>query len=92
MPLGTYAVARTIRLNVSDMRWVFNTILGLGLYLAITGIFEIKEMHWAVFPKHISDPDVWEFYGRARGPLLNPIANGFLMGMALVVSVSSVLS
>lgn len=87
MPLGTYAIARTIRLNVSDMRWVFGTILGLGLYLAITGVFEIKEMHWAVFPRHISDPDVWEFYGRARGPLLNPIANGFLMGIALMVAV-----
>ncbi|KAA1259292.1 O-Antigen ligase [Rubripirellula obstinata] len=87
MPLGTYAVARTIRLNVSDMRWVFGSILGLGLYLAITGIFEIKEMHWAVFPKHISNPEVWEFYGRARGPLLNPIANGFLMGLALMVAV-----
>jgi O-antigen ligase len=88
MPLGTYAVARTIRLNLSDMRWVFRSILGLGLYLAVTGIFELTEMHWAVFPRHISDPEVWEFYGRARGPLLNPIANGFLMGIALVVSIT----
>ena len=88
LPLGTYAVARTIRINVSDMRWVFGSILGLGLYLAITGIFELKEMHWAVYPKYITDPKVWEFYGRARGPLLNPIGNGFLMGLALMVSLT----
>lgn len=87
MPLGTYVIARMIRLNISDMRWVFGTILGLGLYLAITGVLELKGMHWGVFPKYISNPDLWEFYGRARGPLLNPIANGFLMGIALMVAV-----
>lgn len=88
MPLGVYAVGRIVQVNVSDMRWVFGSLLGLGLYLAVTGVCEARGLHWAVFPKHIIDPDVWVFYGRARGPLMNPIVNGFLMGIGLMVSMT----
>ncbi|TWT50786.1 O-Antigen ligase [Rubripirellula amarantea] len=86
MPLGTYAIARSVRLTVNDVRWVTLGVFWLGMYLAITGLFEIKSMYWAVFPKYINNPEAWEFFGRARGPLLNPIGNGVLMGLALAIA------
>jgi O-antigen ligase len=36
-----------------------------------------------VFPKYIGSPAFTEFLGRARGPFLNPVANGFVMSIGL---------
>lgn len=36
-----------------------------------------------VYPTYVRSPDFVEFFGRGRGPLLNPAANGFFMGVCL---------
>lgn len=87
MPFGMYAIARTVPLRKADVRWFFAAVIALGLYLSVTGMLELKGLHWGVFPGYITDPEHWEFYGRGRGPLLNPIANGMLIGIALVATV-----
>ncbi len=79
MPLGMYWVARGSKLQPRDMRWILNALVGLAVYLAVTGWCEMRGWHAVVFPKYIVDPKIWEFYGRARGPLLNPAANGILL-------------
>lgn len=86
MPLGTYAMVRTTRLRAGDLTTFMSVWLGLGIYLAVTAVLEIKSLQHLVFPRYINDPKVWEFYGRGRGPLLNPIANGVLIGGALIVA------
>lgn len=58
-------------------------IIGLSTYLALTAVFETSNVHALIFPRFISDPQVWEFFGRGRGPLLNPVGNGILMTIGL---------
>jgi O-antigen ligase len=55
----------------------------LGIYLSLTGLAEVAGLRSFVVPAFIMDRSVSsEFFGRARGPLLNPVVNGFLMTAA----------
>ena len=86
MPAGTYAMARVIRLRRGDVPGFMTVWIILAVYLAVTGLLEAKNIRALVFPRYINDPAVWEFYGRGRGPLLNPIANGVIIGGALMAT------
>ncbi|TWU26208.1 O-Antigen ligase [Novipirellula galeiformis] len=91
MPVGMYVVARVSEVKESDLRWAYHLLLGLGVYLAVTAIFEVSGVHGLVFPRYIVDPKDWEFLGRGRGPLLNPSGNAIVMCVALVVSILGVI-
>jgi len=86
IPLGTYWVIRSCKLEVGDVRLLKRLLLLLGTYLSVTGICEAAGMRAFVFPRYINDPEVWVFYGRARGPLMNPIGNGIILSISLVVA------
>ena len=83
LPTCVYWLARQVQLTPLALRWMFGTFACLGLYLAVTAVAEKYELRWAVFPKYIADPNIQEFLGRARGPLLNPSANGVLLTLGL---------
>ena len=87
MPAGVYLVARVVDIRESDIRWFFTTMIVTSLYLAVTAVFEWRELHQFVFPRYITDPKVLEFYGRGRGPLMNPIANGFIINFGVIACV-----
>jgi O-antigen ligase len=87
MPAGMYTVARVVAIGGRDLRWMIHGSVVLGIYLAVTAILEISGRHGLVLPRFIVDPEIWEFYGRGRGPLLNPSANGFVMTISLVAAV-----
>ncbi len=86
MPAGMYFVARLMDLKSDDVRWLILGATGLGMYLSITALLEIKGIHGAVFPRYIVDAEVWEFYGRGRGPLMNPSGHGFLISIGLAAA------
>ncbi|MFM7739463.1 MAG: hypothetical protein ACKO9H_08675, partial [Planctomycetota bacterium] len=65
-----------------QQRGLLWALVGLGLYLGITGIAEWRRWHGLVFPKYIVSPTFTEFYGRGRGPLLNPVINGILLSLS----------
>ena len=88
MPTTMYFVLRGSRIQKSDLTWLCTFMLGLGCYLACMAGLEALKVTGLVFPRYIVDPEIWEFYGRARGPLLNPSANGILMSAALGVAIS----
>ena len=77
MPLSVYWVMRHVKLSLSDLRLILLAFAGLAIYLALMGIAEVKGWHGVVFPRQILEPG--EFFGRARGPLQNPVINGILM-------------
>ncbi|MGQ9770507.1 MAG: O-antigen ligase family protein [Thermogutta sp.] len=55
----------------------------LGVYLSLIGVAEVLNLRFLVVPPYIVDGSAGsEFLGRARGPLLNPVVNGFLMTTA----------
>jgi O-antigen ligase len=62
-------------------------MIGVGVYIAIIGFFEARGWYSLVFPRYIGDPKVWEFLGRARGPMMNPSANGIVLTIALSFAV-----
>lgn len=86
MPMGLYWSIRCSSLTRRDLDLIINGIVGLGVYLGITGLFEAKGLHGLVFPRYVVDPAIWEFFGRARGPMLNPAGNGVVLGTSLAAA------
>lgn len=83
VPLGIYFVARNLGNDPRAFR-VFNWgLMGLGAYLALIAICEVKGWYGLIFPKFIINAEETEFLGRGRGPFLNPIACGMYQMMAL---------
>jgi len=83
MPLGLYWVARQSRLSDKSLKAMFAGLAIFGFYLAFTAIAETRQAWWLVFPKYIASSSEVNFFGRGRGPLLNPIANGMAMTVCL---------
>ncbi len=83
MPACIYALVRISPPQPRDLQIIVSALIALGVYLAVTGWFESRGWYAWVFPQFIADPQRWEFLGRARGPLLNPSANGILLTIAL---------
>jgi O-antigen ligase len=86
MPAGMYWVARQVPLSERGARLVFGSFALFGVYLAATAVAEALRIRDAVFPRYIASSDYYEFFGRARGPLLNPAANGYLLTVCLCAS------
>lgn len=86
MPAAMYWVARVIPFDGSDLGRLVDVVIGLSIYLAIMAVLEVAGMHAFVFPRYIVDPAEWEFFGRGRGPLLNPVGNGMFFTAALAAS------
>jgi len=87
LPAGIYAVARWAAVRRHELRGVLNVLIGFTVYVSVIAICEWRGWYGLVFPRYIADPTLSEFFGRARGPLLNPAANGVLLtaGLGLVL-------
>ena len=83
MPCGYYLLGRSAPLNRQDLVACSVIWIGLSTYLALTGICEVRGWHSLVWPRHTVSAEFEEFFGRARGPLLNPVANGMLLLLGL---------
>jgi len=81
LPVVSYFLLRIYPLTSPQQRGLLWALVGLGLYLGFTGLAEWRRWHGLVFPKYIVSPTFTEFYGRARGPLLNPVINGMLLSI-----------
>lgn len=79
IPVGVYAVMRYVRLGDNDLKLMSLGFAGLGVYLAFTAIAETRDLEALVFPRFIMNPEFEEFFGRGRGPFLNPVSNGIYM-------------
>ena len=86
LPFLMFWIARGIDLDEKRAIWMLGGTTIFGVYLSLTGICEVLQLYSLVFPRYISSPDIWEFYGRARGPYLNPIANGLYMTICMSAS------
>jgi len=80
IPATLYFSVRHAQIRQSVQRVILVAFGCVGVYLAITGLAEVFGLRSFVFPSYIMDQSISaEFLGRARGPLLNPVVNGFLM-------------
>ncbi|MDP6445849.1 MAG: O-antigen ligase family protein [Pirellulaceae bacterium] len=83
LPAAFYWILRQSPLDERATRTILHCLLAIGFCLAATGIAEWRGWHGVVFPRYISSTAYEEFFGRARGPLLNPIGNGIYLSVAL---------
>lgn len=81
LPISMYWLARQTAWNPGWLRMVYGVFACFGLYLAVTAVCEAKGMHSLVFPRYIVSPLHEEFFGRGRGPLLNPSGNGIYLSV-----------
>ncbi len=81
MPLTVYWIIRQSKLTERSLHYIYGFLVLLGVYLATTGLLEITEQWWLVFPRYIADPDVGIHFGRARGPFGNSIRYGLYVAI-----------
>lgn len=88
MPLAAYLIVKHSGWQLRHLRTLAIGVVLFGIYLALTAIAEWQQWHAFVFPKFIlSTVEIAEFFGRGRGPLLNPIINGMLMSVVVALLV-----
>jgi len=81
MPATLYWIVRNAELNERVWKCMLAVLTGLGAYLAITGLAEVSEQWWAVFPRFITDPTLGTHFGRARGPALMSASLGVFLAI-----------
>ncbi len=82
MPAVMYWLGRECKIQQQQARWLMFSFTIFGLYLALTAIAELRGWTALVVPRYVVSPEFEEFLGRARGPFLNPSANGIYMTTA----------
>lgn len=87
LPSVCYGLVRVSNPNARDIQAIISIMIGIGVYIAVIGFFEVCGWYALVFPRYIADPKVWEFLGRARGPMMNPSANGIVLTISLSFAV-----
>jgi len=59
-------------------------LVGMGIYLGLTGCLEGIHLYKLLFPRYIANPNVGIHWGRARGPFLESTGDGFCTFVGLV--------
>lgn len=82
LPGATYFLLRFSPMSRAHHRALLWLLVLLGVYLGATGLAEWRRWNGLIFPSYLASPTFPEFYGRGRGPLLNPVINGMLLSLA----------
>ena len=83
MPAILYWIVRQARWDRA-VRLVDAGVAGRVRRLPVlTAVAESQGAWEFVFPKYIASPTYVEFFGRGRGPYLNPVADGIVAGLGL---------
>ena len=83
MPAVMYWLGRECKIRQPQARWLMFGFTLFGLYLALTAVAELRGWTALVMPRYVISGEFEEFLGRARGPFLNPSANGIYMTTGL---------
>lgn len=88
LPASVYFAVSNSSIDERAMKVFRWAMVIFGGYLAFTAVCETKGPSALVFPSYIMSPKFEEYLGRARGPFLNPVANGIAMTIALAAAAS----
>jgi len=83
LPVALYWIGRQAKLTERSILTIFGFFAVFAVYLALTAFAESRQMWSFVFPKYIASPAHAEFFGRGRGPFLNPVGCGLYMSAGL---------
>ncbi|HRX78122.1 MAG: O-antigen ligase family protein [Planctomycetaceae bacterium] len=83
LPVVMYWIGRQAKLTERSLFTTFGFFAVFAVYLALTAFAETRQMWMVVFPRYIASPAYVEFFGRGRGPFLNPVGCGLYMSAGL---------
>ena len=85
IPASLFWIARQAPPSERSISRLHTGLVVFALYLAVTAIAEVAEVWWLVFPSHVAwhQENFWMFYGRGRGPMHFPMADGFFQSIGL---------
>lgn len=89
LPVAIYWVTSRCTITEQSHKRVLGFFVIFGVYLSLTGLLEVAGIHSLVFPRYIINSDTIEFFGRGRGPFLNPIGNGMYLTAGLIACLLS---
>jgi O-antigen ligase len=75
-PYLAFLIAPAVFAGERERGWLLATLVGVGLYLGITAVFEALGPHGLVFPSYIADIDAADPSGRVNGPFQGSVAEG----------------
>jgi O-antigen ligase len=75
-PYLGFLIAPAVFAGERERGWLLATLVGLGLYLGITAVFEALGPHSLVFPSYIAHIDAADPSGRVNGPFQGSVAEG----------------
>lgn len=81
MPAALYFVVRHAEFSERTWKAMLACLTTLGVYLALTGIAEVNDQWWAVYPRFIGDSTLGTHFGRARGPALMSASLGVFLAV-----------
>ena len=81
MPAALYWIVSHTKHSERTWKAMLACLVGLGVYLAATGLAEVGQQWWAVFPRFIADPMLGTHFGRARGPALMSASLGVFLAV-----------
>jgi O-antigen ligase len=77
IPFTWFILAPVLFGTARQRRLLIGALVGLGLYLGLTGTMEGLHLYKFIFPRYIANPNVGIQWGRARGPILESTGDGF---------------
>jgi O-antigen ligase len=75
-PYLGFLIAPAVFAGERQRDWLLATLVGVGLYLGITAVFEALGPHSLVFPYYIHQIDAADPSGRVNGPFQGSVAEG----------------
>ncbi len=89
MPAAMYWMAKNSHFDEQQVAFLLSFFALFAVYLGLVGIAERFELSYFVFPQYIISQKYPEFLGRARGPFLNPCANGLFLTAGVAAAILS---
>jgi O-antigen ligase len=87
MPLALFWIARQSRLTSEGISFVQGALATSGVYLTVTGLLEMAQQQWLVFPHPIADPELGIQSGPAQGPMTQTVSTGLALAVCLASAV-----
>ncbi|HET9153555.1 MAG TPA: O-antigen ligase family protein [Solirubrobacterales bacterium] len=75
-PYLGFLVGAAVFARRRERNWLLATLVGVGIYLGITAVFESLGPHQLVFPSYIANVDAADTLGRVNGPFQSSVAEG----------------
>jgi putative inorganic carbon (hco3(-)) transporter len=90
LPFLTFTVAPLAFPTARERSTLLKGLVGLGVYLSLTTLFEMAGPKSLVFPSYILNPNYGIHYGRGRGPFVEAVSNGFALYVCAIACLIAV--